>query len=683
MQRCEEQQKWLAGASTGAEAGLPAATAAEAARRYEQHRPEQRQREEAGGKGRRSREGRRREGRGKGGCGRVWFEFGRREAREQAEQGAEQESRGGAGGEVRKGGRGGSRKIMRQKREGGGRGGVGWGSREGQRGRASLRKSSDMGEHSGGGGRGEGGVRGGWDGGEMGREKGSRLDDGGEGEWDGVQGGNGRGGGGGRSGVQGRGEVDGRQVGGERMGIRRQERGKGGEKGREERREGRREGKGGEKGREEQRGEEKRGEVKGGERKEEEEESWEEKEAGGGGEEMATRQRGKGGGKGGEEGGEEQGGEVKEGERKEEKEKSGEGDELPEGLPLTHEGVRVLGSPVGSQSFCSDLVRSTLTDAAAPLGSLASIHPQHTLLLLSRCVSRRIGYLLRATPADVLPLSEWHAWCSELLNTALTAASIHPPRREAEFNFLLRQATLPVALGGLGLTDPTTEAAPAYLASTTKALRLLRSLDLLATAALGGNSNALQPSAAHSVTIQDMEGRLPPLALQNLREEQQTPAEGRAEGGGRGERAEEGIGGKRCERGEGGGGGWSEDMGVAREGEQGGERRVKEREVDGRRLRTSAELLRFQVRAFNVSPFHSFKSPVLSAVWQRQAVMAGGGGRAGERAVAQAADGACLHWPVSLLVLTSCLSPISVALIWGLMHRDAVQSGVDGARVGA
>ncbi|CAI7916805.1 unnamed protein product [Closterium sp. NIES-54] len=52
-----------------------------------------------------------------------------------------------------------------------------------------------------------------------------------------------------------------------------------------------------------------------------------------------------------------------------------EGDELPEGLPLTHEGVRVLGSPVGSQRFCADLVRSTLTDAAAPLGSLASIHP--------------------------------------------------------------------------------------------------------------------------------------------------------------------------------------------------------------------------------------------------------------------------------------------------------------------
>ncbi|CAI5513981.1 unnamed protein product [Closterium sp. Naga37s-1] len=201
------------------------------------------------------------------------------------------------------------------------------------------------------------------------------------------------------------------------------------------------------------------------------------------------------------------------------------GDVLPEGLPLTHEGVRVLGSHVGSQSFFSDFVRSTLTDAAAPLGSLASIHPQHALLLLSRCISRRIGYILRTTPADVLPLSEWHAWCSELLNTALTAASIQPPRREAEINFLLRQANLPVALGGLGLTDPTTEAAPAYLASTTEALQLLRSLDLPATAALGANNNALQPSAAHSVTIQDMEGRLPPLALQNLQEHQQTPSQ--------------------------------------------------------------------------------------------------------------------------------------------------------------
>ncbi|CAI7808915.1 unnamed protein product, partial [Closterium sp. NIES-54] len=140
---------------------------------------------------------------------------------------------------------------------------------------------------------------------------------------------------------------------------------------------------------------------------------------------------------------------------------------------------------------------------------------------------RRIGYLLRTTPGDVLPLSEWHAWCAELLNIALTAASIQPPRRETEFNFLLHQATLPVALGELGLTDPTTEAAPAYLASTTEARRLLRSLDLPATAALGSNSNALQPSTAHSVTIQDMERRLPPLALQNLRAEQETPSQDR------------------------------------------------------------------------------------------------------------------------------------------------------------
>ncbi|CAI7857395.1 unnamed protein product [Closterium sp. NIES-53] len=50
-------------------------------------------------------------------------------------------------------------------------------------------------------------------------------------------------------------------------------------------------------------------------------------------------------------------------------------------------------------------------------------------------------------------------------------------------------------------------------------------LDLPGTSALGSNSNALQPSAAHSITIQDMEGRLPPLALQILRREQESPSQ--------------------------------------------------------------------------------------------------------------------------------------------------------------
>ncbi|CAI7835219.1 unnamed protein product [Closterium sp. NIES-53] len=144
---------------------------------------------------------------------------------------------------------------------------------------------------------------------------------------------------------------------------------------------------------------------------------------------------------------------------------SGSTGDLPKGLAAAVDGVKVLGSPIGTTAYCRRALREALEGIALPLRLVSKLHPQHAMLLLSNCISRKYSYLLRTTPADVLPLREWRGWSERLLRTALRAAHIHVPSKELEQSLVWRQAMLPIALGGVGLIDPLSEALAAYLAS--------------------------------------------------------------------------------------------------------------------------------------------------------------------------------------------------------------------------
>ncbi|CAI5965685.1 unnamed protein product [Closterium sp. NIES-65] len=50
------------------------------------------------------------------------------------------------------------------------------------------------------------------------------------------------------------------------------------------------------------------------------------------------------------------------------------GDGLPRGLPIHPGGLKVLGSPVGSDAFCTDQVGATLAEAAAPLYLISQLN---------------------------------------------------------------------------------------------------------------------------------------------------------------------------------------------------------------------------------------------------------------------------------------------------------------------
>ncbi|CAI7893391.1 unnamed protein product [Closterium sp. NIES-53] len=149
---------------------------------------------------------------------------------------------------------------------------------------------------------------------------------------------------------------------------------------------------------------------------------------------------------------------------------------LPLSFPIAADGLRVLGSPIGTLAGCASRVRERLAAAAEPLPLLSQMDPQLCLLLLTRCVGRRASFLARTTPLAVLPEDEWSAWGEQLLNTFLDAAHIATPRSDAERRRIWRQAALPVTLGGLGITNPAVEGSYAYLASVVGTSHLLRSL---------------------------------------------------------------------------------------------------------------------------------------------------------------------------------------------------------------
>ncbi|CAI5483363.1 unnamed protein product [Closterium sp. Yama58-4] len=155
-----------------------------------------------------------------------------------------------------------------------------------------------------------------------------------------------------------------------------------------------------------------------------------------------------------------------------------ENEELPHGLVRSREGIRVLGSPIGTTEYCTHQVRAELTKASAPVPLIAQLHPQHALLLLSRSISRRISYLLRTTPSDALQRDEWRQWSESLVGASLAAAKLRIPTSELDRSLLWRQATLHVRLGGLSIVDPISESPAAYIASVTAARQLLSQMHL-------------------------------------------------------------------------------------------------------------------------------------------------------------------------------------------------------------
>ncbi|CAI5474166.1 unnamed protein product [Closterium sp. Yama58-4] len=200
--------------------------------------------------------------------------------------------------------------------------------------------------------------------------------------------------------------------------------------------------------------------------------------------------------------------------------------ELPHGLPVHPGGLKVLGSPIGNDGFCTDQVRTALVEVAEPLPLISQLNPQHALLMLSRS-SRRISYLLRTTPVEALARTKWREWSESLVGAGLMASKLRIPLNELEQSLLWRQATLPARFGGLGIIDPISKAPAAYLASTAAAHLLLQQLNLPPEFLLHKAGELLSstwtPPPPRVNPLSPLEARLPAPAAAVLRSYRENP----------------------------------------------------------------------------------------------------------------------------------------------------------------
>ena len=74
--------------------------------------------------------------------------------------------------------------------------------------------------------------------------------------------------------------------------------------------------------------------------------------------------------------------------------------DAPHGFEIQESGTTALGIPIGNEQFRTATTRSKMEAMAAPLAALRLLTPRAAILLLSRRICHRPGFLLR-TASDV------------------------------------------------------------------------------------------------------------------------------------------------------------------------------------------------------------------------------------------------------------------------------------------
>ena len=155
---------------------------------------------------------------------------------------------------------------------------------------------------------------------------------------------------------------------------------------------------------------------------------------------------------------------------------------LPSTIPVADSGFLLLGAPIGSKEFINHHVEAKVAACSRIWHTLLAIgDPQTELLLLRSCLSfGKVSYLVRTTPLYNFDWSPYESGIRASVDQILGSILSDPA---------WRQATLPLSLGGLGLTSPGLISKPAFAGS------LLFTSSLLAEHSVSVDSIPLQLSS--------------------------------------------------------------------------------------------------------------------------------------------------------------------------------------------
>ena len=136
------------------------------------------------------------------------------------------------------------------------------------------------------------------------------------------------------------------------------------------------------------------------------------------------------------------------------------------------EGVKLLGSPIGSDEFVQGHLRDKIEELAEMHRKLLTLDDSQVQLCILRCCLGfgKINHLLRTSPPAVVApvIPEFDSLMQSTLCQTLSVDSLEPDAWS--------QATLPIRLGGLGLLCASDISIPAYVASFAESLKLSREL---------------------------------------------------------------------------------------------------------------------------------------------------------------------------------------------------------------
>jgi hypothetical protein len=142
------------------------------------------------------------------------------------------------------------------------------------------------------------------------------------------------------------------------------------------------------------------------------------------------------------------------------------------------DGLRVLGAPIGSFTFCQNFLLKALTKAQSDVNKLLTIEDlQTTLCLYIMCTANKITHLFAHnvynTALDELPKQHW-LWNSNLTNkfstmTADLIANITNQSSLPIYSQLI--SNISIKEGGLGIQNPRTNTITAYMTTGKRCLQ--------------------------------------------------------------------------------------------------------------------------------------------------------------------------------------------------------------------